>query len=63
MFFQLCVHLSCFAHQVALIYREFAQHGWLQTDYQVSLIDLKNQVLCANLFSSISWERDVSPLH
>ena len=38
MFFH-CVYLSCFAHQVALIHREFAQHGCFQTDYQVSLID------------------------
>ena len=46
----LCVHLSCFAHLVALIHREFAQHGCFQTDYQVSLIDLKNQVIRANVF-------------
>ena len=58
----LCVHLSCYAHQVAQIHREFAQHGGFQTDYQVSLIDLKNRVLRENLFSSISWERDLSPL-
>ena len=46
----LCVHLSYYAHQVAVIHREFAQHGCLQTDYQVSPIYLKKQVLRANLF-------------
>ena len=46
----LCVHLSCFAQQVALIHREFAQHGCFQTVSQVSPIYLKNQVLRANLF-------------
>ena len=33
-----CVHLSYFADQVALIHREFAQHGCFQTDYQVTPI-------------------------
>ena len=44
------MHLSCYAHQVALIDREFAQLGCFQTDYQVALIDLKNRVLRENLF-------------
>ena len=59
----LCVHLSCFAQQVALFRRELAQHGCFQTDYQVSLLDLKNQASSLRKpFSSISWEREVSPL-
>ena len=31
----LCVLLSCYAHQVALIHREFAQHGCFQTNYEL----------------------------
>ena len=46
----LCVHLSYYAHQVALIHREFAQHGCFQTDCRVSLKDLKHRVLRENLF-------------
>ena len=46
----LCVQLSCYTHRVALIHREFPQHGYFQTDYQVSLINLKKQVLRANVF-------------
>ena len=30
-----CVLLSCYAHQVALIDREFAQLGCFQTDYEL----------------------------
>ena len=30
-----CVHLSCYAHQVALIHREFAQLGCFQTDCEL----------------------------
>ena len=46
----LCVHLSCFAQQVALFHREHAKDGCFQTVYLVSPICLKNQVLRANLF-------------
>ena len=31
----LCVHLSCYTHQVALIHREFAQHGCFQINYEL----------------------------
>ena len=49
-FLSLCVHLSCYAHQVALIYREFAQHACFQTRHQVALIYLTHRVFRANLF-------------
>ena len=49
-FLSLCVHLSCYAHQVGMIYREFAQHACFQTRHQVALIYLTHRVFRANLF-------------
>ena len=44
-----CVCLRLIS-QVAVFHREHAWQECLQTDCQVSLIDLKNQVLCANVY-------------
>ena len=42
--YSLCVLLSCYAHQVALIHREFAQHGCFQTDYELQSRQAWSQV-------------------
>ena len=47
--FTVCA-LELFRSTGFLFHRELAQHGCFQTDYQVSPIDLKNQVLCAIFF-------------
>ena len=44
------------------IHREFAQQGCFHTDYQVSPDRSEEQSSSCKRFSSISWERDVSPL-
>ena len=51
--------LSCFAHKVALIHREFAQHVSFQTDYRGFPDRSEEPSSSCKRFSSISWERDV----